>query len=269
MSPLLVISRHIRGRAGASVVVATLGVLVLAPATVSALRSSEPSAQAAKAPSDLDHFKCYVALQSPEVRHAPVTVKDQFGESKIRVQKTAELCNPASKNGSRILHKTAHLVCYETSEIATQPFKQRTVQVTNQFGVTKLTVVAPANLCVPSLKNKANVAPRGRIPETLLDHFRCYDVKKMRVAKTVKTSDQFKTSTVSTSTVQVISLCLPVSKNQGIVRRKEAHLVCYSIKPERFSSIPVRIRNQFGLGALRVNATKSLCLPSFKQVLAG
>lgn len=266
MSAFQEITRRMRGRAGASVVVASLGVVVLAPATVSAVRSSELSAQAAKAPPDLDHFKCYVAVQSPEVRHAPVAVKDQFGASKIVVQSTAELCNPASKNGSKILHKTAHLVCYKTAEVDPTEFKQRTVQVTNQFGVRKLTVLRPANLCVPSLKRKGTAAPRGAIPEKLLDHFRCYDVRQAKVAKTVKTSDQFKPATTATTTIKVISLCLPVSKDDGTVNREKAHLVCYAIKREPFDSIPVRIRNQFGPAALRVNATKSLCLPSFKQV---
>jgi hypothetical protein len=111
------------------------------------------------------------------------------------------------------------------------------------------------------------VAPTGKPPEAALDHFRCYAVERVSVVKTVKTVDQFKRTSTATTTIAATALCLPVSKNGGKVTREKAHLVCYAIKREKFASRPVRVRNQFGDAALRVNATKSLCLPSFKQVL--
>ena len=51
-------------------------------------------------PTDLDHFKCYEALQS-NFRQRTVGTRDQFGQRRARVLRTRQLCNPVSKNGGQ------------------------------------------------------------------------------------------------------------------------------------------------------------------------
>ncbi len=216
-------------------------------------------------PADLDHFKCYEALQ-PNFRQRTVGTRDQFGQRRARVLRTRQLCNPVSKNGAKVLQPRAHLVCYETRDTgnATPP---RTVLVTNQFGQRKLTTARPNRLCVPSLKRKGTVAPPTTPnPTRLLDHFRCYDIQQQPASQTVKLADQFGTTT--TKVVRVIRLCNPVRKNNEPVRRAKSHLVCYSItESPAFRPLAVRVRNQFGRAALRIRRPETLCLPSFKQVI--
>jgi|GEM_PF-1382350 len=218
------------------------------------------------APDGLDHFKCYEALQT-NFRQRAVGTRDQFGQRRTRVLRTRQLCNPVSKNGGKVLQPRAHLVCYETRDTG-NPFTPRTVVVTNQFGQRKLNVLRPNRLCVPSLKRKtAGPLPSTPNPTRLVDHFRCYDVKAQPATRTVKTTDQFKTA--ETRVIQVTRLCNPVRKNNEPVRRAKAHLVCYTIRDvQAFNPLAVRVRNQFGRAALRIRRPETLCLPSFKQVVA-
>ncbi len=217
-------------------------------------------------PSDLDHFKCYEALQ-PNFRQRTVGTRDQFGQRRARVLRTRQLCNPVSKNGGKVQQPRAHLVCYETRDTgnATPP---RTVIVTNQFGQRKLTTRRPNRLCVPSLKRKTpGSVPSTPNPERVLDHFRCYDVVQQPASQTVKLSDQF--GATAAKVVRVIRLCNPVRKNNTPVRRAKSHLVCYSITDSpAFKPLAVQVRNQFGRAALRIRRPETLCLPSFKEVVA-
>ena len=217
-------------------------------------------------PSNLDHFKCYEALQ-PNFRQRTVGTRDQFGQRRARVLRTRQLCNPVSKNGGKVQQPRAHLVCYETRDTgnATPP---RTVIVTNQFGQRKLTTRRPNRLCVPSLKRKTpGSVPSTPNPERVLDHFRCYDVVQQPASQTVKLSDQF--GATAAKVVRVIRLCNPVRKNNTPVRRAKSHLVCYSITDSpAFKPLAVQVRNQFGRAALRIRRPETLCLPSFKEVVA-
>ncbi|MDX6536370.1 MAG: hypothetical protein QOD37_711, partial [Gaiellales bacterium] len=215
-------------------------------------------------PNDLDHFKCYEALQS-NFRQRTVGTRDQFGQRRTRVLRTRQLCNPVSKNGGKVLQPRAHLVCYETRDTG-NPTPARTVVVTNQFGQRKLNVLRPNRLCVPSLKRKtAGAVPTGPNPTKVLDHFRCYDVQQQPAPQTVKLADQF--GTTATKVLRVIRLCNPVRKNNEPVRRAKSHLVCYSIQDaQAFRALAVRVRNQFGLAGLRIRRPETLCLPSFKEV---
>ena len=67
-------------------------------------------------PSDLDHFKCYEALQ-PNFRQRTVGTRDQFGQRRARVLRTRQLCNPVSQErragpaaarASRLLRDARH-----------------------------------------------------------------------------------------------------------------------------------------------------------------
>jgi len=98
-----------------------------------------------------------------------------------------------------------------------------------------------------------------------LDHFQCYraapgDFKP----RDVKLSDQFGDS--EARVVARIALCNPVSKNDGEIRDKSAHLVCYRIDPRgTFERRRVVVRNQFARSLrLAVLRPTQLCLPSGK-----
>jgi hypothetical protein len=219
----------------------------------------------AAAPAGLDHFKCYEAEQ-PQLQPRFVGLRDQFGQSEGRVLATRQICNPVSKNHARTINPRAHLACYETPDAGIVPFQPRDVRVSNQFGIRPLSVVKPVTLCVPSLKRKGGgAAPTGANPTLVLDHFRCYDVKPVAAARTVKLADQFKTT--KTKVVRVVRLCNPVRKNNEVVRRPQAHLVCYSISEAPFQPLAVTVRNQFGVAGLRVRRPQMLCLPSFKKLV--
>jgi hypothetical protein len=98
----------------------------------------------------LDHFQCYPVKPITSTPAHRVAVVDEFGKGKYTVTRPVRLCNPASKNGSRIRDARDHLLCYLVDP--SQPFKPRTVIVANQFGSSKLAAVTPKLLCLPSLK---------------------------------------------------------------------------------------------------------------------
>ena len=216
------------------------------------------------APVDLDHFKCYEALQ-PNFRQRTVGTRDQFGQRRTRVLRTRQLCNPVSKNQGQILQPRAHLVCYETRDQNTR-FVRRTVLVSNQFGRRKLTVTRPNRLCVPSLKRKtAGAVPTTPNPTRLVDHFRCYDVTAQPATRTVTLRDQFRT--VKTTVLQGRAPLQPGAQEQraGAPRQVASRLL--HDPGAAFNPLAVRVRNQFGRAALRVRGPETLCLPSFKEVI--
>jgi FtsP/CotA-like multicopper oxidase with cupredoxin domain len=214
----------------------------------------------------LDHFKCY-AVTPARTRSRAVRLTDQFGSAGVRTGARTTLCNPVSKNKGKIIHPTAHLTCYATRGAAT--FRTRRVRVVNQFGTRVLTVLRPSSLCLPSLKRIGTDAPKGKPPSTSLDHFRCYDVKAQRLTRTVRTKDQFGTRT--TRVVASVSLCNPVRKTKGKtisrIRRRSAHLVCYTIRDGRGNVKRAVVLNQFETARLRAGNATTLCLPSVKQDL--
>jgi hypothetical protein len=241
-------------------------VLLVGGGTIASAPGSAPAP--ASAPRGLDHFKCYTTTK-PAFKRRIVTVKDQFVSGKTAVLSVRTLCNPVSKrrpgskDTSKVLHRQAHLTCYQTRDSGIDVKEQR-VSVTNQFGKRVLTVLRPVSLCVPSLKSKTQAPPRGPNPAQFVDHFRCYAVKEQSVAKQLILADQF--GRAFGRTLNVVRLCNPVSKNGGPVRRPRAHLVCYSfLDGNQFKGAGVRVRNQFGLARLRALKTETLCLPSFKQ----
>jgi hypothetical protein len=226
-------------------------------------------------PTGIGHFKCYVVTPTTTSSRR-IVLTDQFGKRSSTAGKRQLLCNPASKNGGRIMNATAHLLCYATTDRGAA-FKTRQVRVANQFGTKLVTVVKPTSLCVPSLKRRSRVRPpSGANPSLKLDHFRCYAVKEQPSPRTVTVRDQFRKRT--TKVVRLTTLCNPVRKvRRGAVskiRRPAAHLVCYSITEpltvaQRVGGpIRVVVRNQFERRArLTARRAHSLCLPSLKQDL--
>jgi hypothetical protein len=107
-------------------------------------------------PRTLDHFQCYPVKPITTTQPRRVGVVDEFGKGRYAVTRPVRLCNPASKNGSRIRNARDHLLCYLVDPL--QPPRRHTVVVRNQFGGSKLVTVSAKLLCLPSLKRP--VPPR-------------------------------------------------------------------------------------------------------------
>jgi hypothetical protein len=95
------------------------------------------------------HYECYDVVESTTLPANNVALRDQFGTSETVTAKPVFLCNPVSKNGSKVTDRTTHLVCYA---IRAPRSTVRHVSIVNQFGVDTLGVSTARTLCVPSLK---------------------------------------------------------------------------------------------------------------------
>src|SRR5215213_8940507 len=93
-----------------------------------------------------------------------------------------------------------------------------------------------------------------------LDHFRCYDIRRQDRGRPVELAGQFRT--IATRTVQAVRLCNPASANGSEVRRRPAHLVCYTLRFTPFTPLAAAVRNRFGSAELRVVKPRLLCLAS-------
>jgi hypothetical protein len=112
-------------------------------------------------PRGLDHFKCYDADQFGHRFHSRwVVLRDQFGVERVRALRPETFCTPVSKNGSRILHREAHLTCYvvaghrgdDDDHHGDGEANGRRVIATDQFGRHFLRLERTGSLCLPSTK---------------------------------------------------------------------------------------------------------------------
>jgi CARDB len=109
-------------------------------------------------PKTLDHFQCYPVKTLSRVPQRTVLVQDEFGIGKYVLGIPLRLCDPVSKNNSRIVNRRDHLLCYLAK--AVKPPGSRPVYVTNQFGrAFPYRTVTPRLLCVPSLKRLVPLRP--------------------------------------------------------------------------------------------------------------
>jgi FtsP/CotA-like multicopper oxidase with cupredoxin domain len=246
----------------------TIGACLDANADGDCADPGEPAATATKswtfALSGLDHFKCY-SVTPTRTRSRTVTLTDQFAKRKATTGSRQSLCNPVSRNASKLSNRSAHLTCYATRDDV-RTFGARRVRVSNAFGTKTVQVLRPVSLCAPSLKRLGTRRPAGTIPQAKLDHFRCYAVRSVDAKRTVKLRDQFGTKT--TRVVALTRLCNPVTKLRGRtttkLKRPRAHLVCYSIR-DTTRRRRVTVRNQFETARLRTGRSETLCLPSLKK----
>jgi hypothetical protein len=109
------------------------------------------------APTDLNHYKCYVVSGGASVAET-VDLVDQFGLQRARVQRPSRLCNPVEKRRAGHdpevpPHPTEHLVCYQLRQLG-DPFSPRTVFTRDQFTTESLLIDQPGRLCVPSEKQE-------------------------------------------------------------------------------------------------------------------
>ena len=174
-----------------------------------------------------------------------------------------------------------------------RPFQARHVLVNNQFGEQELTPRRAKSLCVPSVKFEGADPPQVPDPETVLDHFKCYDLKpEESKSLVVNLADQFHEGGQVAAVLKPVSICNPALKSfpgEGSGSFPEdlvheiAHLTCYEIrdlrrvpdangrkvKQPRFTPRVVNILNQFALAPeqLQVKRPETICLPSAKEEL--
>jgi hypothetical protein len=218
------------------------------------------------------HFLRY-QLDQPEASGETLTLRDQFGELRVRLEEAEWLLTPADKRRAGrepepMQRPDEHLVCYGLPYI---PTADRTVVVRNQFTESTLRVGRPLTLCSPA--SKSFVIDPGPPPDDL-DHYLCYDVRgeTPRVtSETLGVGDQFGSRSVRIDRTR--ELCNPVEKQRDgrppePIKRPEEHVVCYRITtqaPVFTARSGVRTMDQFGEQTLAVAALERLCVPSTKD----
>jgi len=255
---------------------------------------SVSGSDAATASPPLDHFECYTAsatatttLPTPFPK-TPSTlfVKDNFAPSGFGAATGAVQmhCNPTQQTAmsgrhsvtTPVTNAAAHLLCdtIHTKEL-TLP---SSVLVKNEFGTGELRLIAPRSACLPSWENETTPSkfPPATAPPNL-DTFVCYTVQNPQGTSdfdppsSVKLKDQFGTVTAKIAAPNI--LCLSTSTLIGTdvstTIMKPADLsVCFAIQPTTiFKARTVYEKNLFGIGAVRVEGTSELCVPSLEVVV--
>jgi hypothetical protein len=104
--------------------------------------------------------------------------------------------------------------------------------------------------------------PYGVDPE----HYQCYTITATTVTpRSVILRDQFGVRTAQVGNPR--RLCVPVSKNNGLLADRVTHLLCYGVTLGPVINKRVEITNQFGKVQFTVQRANELCLPSLKRVL--
>jgi hypothetical protein len=239
--------------------------LVLAVALAGAAGSARSASHRHVLVFNLEHYLCYSIKPSGSFKPRVVKVVDQFKRARKTTAVAPELlCNWASKNGSRVIDKRRHLLCYTTR--SAEPFPTRKVVVVNQFKSVTLFVVKPNALCLPTGKS-LTPGTRPALPRTL-DHFQCYPVKPATTTPShrVGVVDEFGRGKYAVG--RPVRLCNPASKNGSRIRDPRDHLLCYTVDPLQPSQAhTVVVANQFGGSKLATVTAKLLCLPSLKRLV--
>jgi N-acetylneuraminic acid mutarotase len=223
-------------------------------------------------PFEPQHYTGY-DLSEPERFIESVTLVDQFGEQRVRVEEAEVLLVPAEKRRTGrepepIVDEDAHLVCHG---IGFLPATERTVTVRNQFTEgSRLTTGRATMLCVPA--SKSLEGPAAAPPDDL-DHYLCYDVRAEAprfTSETLGVTDQFGARTARIDRAR--ELCNPVEKRRDgrpaePILHPDEHLVCYRITSfsPGFAARTVATNDQFGADTTRVETLRRLCVPSTKD----
>jgi len=197
-------------------------------------------------------------------------VTDRFGSGTITLLPKKRLCNPANidepaAEARDAVADSAHLTGYIVQTFAPKfaPVTRQTV--VNRFGTTRVNVVKPSLLLVPSAKSLTG--PPDPLATRTLDRFLCYRVIGARTrAGSIPVVDQFGTMTLKVQ--RPFRLCTAVDVNGDGVLEPAASLLCYltSAAPGsptfRGPTDLVFVDDDFGPEAVIVNHVRELCVPS-------
>jgi hypothetical protein len=168
-----------------------------------------------------------------------------------------------------------HFKCYG---LASEPFKSRTVQLSDQFGSRTAQVTQRAELCNPVQKNSEPIFNKAA-------HLQCYSTTGPPVNKVVVVQNQFGSQRLMVGAPR--RLCVPSKKE----RLRGTNLVGVQIKPKKFAKIavpidhyqcygvtaltPIRARQQpgtitltdeFGQASVALGAPFEICAPAQKTL---
>jgi hypothetical protein len=157
-----------------------------------------------------------------------------------------------------------HFQCHP---IKPHGFRQRTVDLIDQFSASQARVQRPRTLCAPAQKNKEPFRNRRA-------HLECFSIRRDRpfAGVSVAVRDQFAGWPLRVG--QPRTLCLPSSKSRAPTRRPpelpEAaqvdHFTCYDVEVlQRARVRRATVRDQFGRVSLRLLRPDALCLPTDKN----
>jgi hypothetical protein len=101
----------------------------------------------------LSQRRCYQVNGEPVDKD--VTLEDQFGSDRVRVEQPVLFCNPVEKKidgkvAAKIVEREVHLTCYDLH--GPQRTEATKVGIFNQFEKDTFTITAFELLCVPSEK---------------------------------------------------------------------------------------------------------------------
>jgi hypothetical protein len=246
-------------------------------------------------PPPVDHQLCYTAAGTATgaFRIPPnLILINQFNPNGfvLKINPTPALhCNPVTKivnlpAGQKtypVANPNAHLACYPAtaSTAATAP-QTHIAFVQNQFGGALLQTSKPNQFCVPSWKSLNGPPGKKLTTPPGLNHFTCYPVTELPGhgaynPPPVLLQDEFSSKPVPAQVSPVpVELCLPTAKivptPNGArffpIIDPATHLLCFPVTKTPSRSA-VYDENQFGTRKLAIRVTKSLCLPSTKQLI--
>jgi hypothetical protein len=228
----------------------------------------------------LDHFLCYktrTTKGTPKFEPiSGVSLADQFEDKVFDVKKPVTLCTPASKDGEGIIDPDTHLKGYQIKKFKGEPRHERqtNIKVVNQFGELFVDTIRPDRLLVPTAKDLDEMPPPPYPEAHNVDHYKCYNVKVTRGAPKfpkgiqVFIEDQFEQPKLY-DVKKPTRLCIPVDKNGEGIKDRDAHLMCYKVKPAKGEPkytpvIGIFTNNQFGSEQLDTKKEEELCVPSEK-----
>ncbi len=209
----------------------------------------------------LDHFKAYQMVEAPP-QPRNVRLIDEFGEydESVLVGNATLFCNPTEKvhsgNTTAIWNTDHHLAFYW---LACKNFRQRNVEVKNQFGTQLLTIEGPVALAVPTQKQE----PLYHNEPVGLDYYLIYAVvNEVVVGAPIGLKDEFgddPTAGVGQAIYFANPVEIKVSPTDVIpITHPDYHLVFYKLSDTGVSAQEVYIKNQFEERSLAIQGPADL-----------
>jgi hypothetical protein len=159
-----------------------------------------------------------------------------------------------------------HFKCYDSRSTS---FRERMVELRDQFGSHDARVLRPIGLCNPASKNGERVTNRRA-------HLECFAISSRGTnsptfsTQRVLVRNQFGSDAFSVT--RTSSLCLPSSKSsvRSTPRALKStqvidHFRCFRVSGGSFRARTVRIRDQFGNRRERLIEPVRLCAPTLKN----
>ncbi len=210
-------------------------------------------------------------------------------QHRVDLQKSIDLCAPASIEGELLIDPVTHLEAYAMRVSKTSPRQPRHAdsvhEVVNRFGTLKLLVETEDRLLAPTATalGTGGVAALGA---TGTDDFKCYDAKVARAPRGVPAYPAFTPLDVMIED-QLGARVLHVTKPRRFCAPADlgganpaapthpGYLVCYQVriastKPKQPKLVATALSTHpsFGPEGLKVTKPDEICLPSFKDPAA-